>query len=65
MPDAGRKTIQHIFRYVCASGHFDVAKWLYELYPNIDIHEYGDFAMVFASHNGHTEVVKWLNEIQR
>lgn len=55
--------INYAFRVSCQWGQLHIAKWLYELYPNINIHECGDFAMFFASHNGHTEVVKWLNEI--
>ncbi len=55
--------LNYTFRVACQYGQLHIAKWLYELYPNINIHDYNDFAFIFACYNGHIEVIKWLYEL--
>jgi translation initiation factor 2 beta subunit (eIF-2beta)/eIF-5 len=41
-----------------------VAKWLYEIKPEINISAYEDYAFRFACERGHLNVTKWLYEIK-
>lgn len=45
---------------VCAGGQLNVAKWLLEIRPEIDIHYEEDGAFSYACEYGHLDVVKWL-----
>jgi len=53
-----------VFSITCENGHLDVAKWLYEIKPDIDISVYYEFAFKNSCKNGHLDVAKWLYEIK-
>jgi hypothetical protein len=42
------------------SGHLEVAKWLWTLNQNIDIHKFDDSSFRLSCENSHLEVAKWL-----
>lgn len=48
------------FRWTCAFGHLNVAKWLLGIQPKIDVSAEDEFAFRFACSRGHLAVVKWL-----
>lgn len=48
------------FRWACAKGHLDIAKWLLIVQPPIDVRALGDDAFRCACVNGHLHVAKWL-----
>jgi len=55
-----------IFRTACCYGQLEIAKWLLETYPSIDIRKpyengiYNHTAFVWACEYGRLEVAKWL-----
>jgi len=50
-----------MFQHSCASGYLDIAKWLLEIKPNIDIF-YNNNELFYDSCD-HLEVLKWLYQI--
>lgn len=54
------------FSWACAEGHLEVAKWLLEVNPNININISNGNEYIFRSvcSHGHLHVAKWLLEIK-
>lgn len=50
------------FRWACANGHLEVAKWLIQNHPDIDHKTLNEWAFLKACSFGHSHVVKWLVE---
>ena len=48
------------FMTVCRNGHLEVAKWLLEVKPDINISAYNDYAFRCACEYGHLELAQWL-----
>lgn len=48
------------FSYSCRNGHLNIAKLLYDTYPNTDVHFHSEYAFRYSCENGHLDVVKWL-----
>jgi ankyrin repeat protein len=48
---------------VCFYGHLNVAKWLYEINPRINISEDDEYIFRNACLKGHLDIAKWLLEI--
>lgn len=51
------------FRYACSNGHFEIAKWIFSINPNLDIHAKDSYAFCYSCENGHFEIAKWLFSI--
>jgi hypothetical protein len=49
-----------VFRDSCGFGHLEVAKWLYELDVNIDIHARKEEVFRISCGFGYLEMAKWL-----
>ena len=49
------------FRGACTNGHLEVAQWLYQIKPTLDISEE---AFRNACYGGHLEVAQWLYQIK-
>ena len=60
---------EQIFRLACEAGHLEIAKWMYETYPNINVRaplvdgEYGDDAFLRAVNEDHALIIDWLRDI--
>ena len=54
------KNKEDIFRYSCYYGNLEMAKWLLEIKPNIDISAENEYAFRHACIKEHIELVKWL-----
>lgn len=57
---------EFIFRFVCAKGYIEMAKYLFETSLNvqsINIHANNECAFLMACKNGHLETVKYLFEM--
>ena len=52
------------FKVACANGHLDVAKWLLEIKPDIDISIDSEDAFRYACREGHIDIAKWLYGIK-
>jgi len=52
----------YAFRYSCANGHLEIARWLHSHGANI--HAEDDHAFERSCENGHLEVAQWLCEIE-
>lgn len=54
----------YAFRHACAYGHFDIAKWLYNLSSIdnilININTDNEYAFRYACVNNHKHIVEWL-----
>ena len=50
------------FITACKYGQLNIAKWLINDYPNINIHVYNDKAFKRSCYNEHFEIVQWLIE---
>ena len=48
----------------CYYGHLEVAQWLLEIKPDIDISARDDIAFCFACHYGHLKVATWLQDLR-
>ena len=53
-----------IFIRTCKYGHLEVAKWLLEIKPDINISTENDSAFICACISGNLEIPKWLLEIK-
>ena len=58
------KQDEETFRLSCSSGHLDIAKWLFETIPSIDISLNYDEIFYSSCANDRLEVAKWLLEIK-
>ena len=57
------KTITDSFHLTCMNGHLEIAKWLINTFPNIDIHAEDEYAFRYSCYNGNLLIAKWLIEI--
>jgi hypothetical protein len=48
----------------CIYGHLDIAQWLYQIKPTIDISAFQEGAFRWACYKGHLEVAQWLYQIK-
>ena len=57
------------FRYSCATGHLQAAKWLIDLSKQlnspIDIHAWNDYVYRYSKQNGHLELYEWLQTLDK
>ena len=53
-----------IFRYACSHNLVHIAKWLYDLNPNVDIKVYDEYAFDYACKNGNLEIAKLIYQIK-
>lgn len=65
--DSTMDECNYLFHVACENGRLEIAKWLLELKPDINMFVPDDFddvdgTFVAASDNGHFETVKWLIE---
>ena len=51
------------FRYACEIGHLELAQWLYQIKPTIDISAKDENAFRYACENGHLELAQWLQTL--
>ena len=58
------KNVEHTFKYVCQHGYLNVAKWLFEKNPKMNISAYGESAFRLACMNGRLQIIEWLLEIK-
>ena len=49
-----------IFIWTCVNGHLEVAQWLLQVKPDINILAYAEEAFYWTCENGHLEVAQWL-----
>ena len=54
---------EHAFRKCCHKGYFEMARWLYNSYPNIDIHAENDSAFIASCQMGHLKIAQWLHKL--
>ena len=52
------------FKFACLFGYLNVAKWLIEIKPDIDISSENNYAFRTACYNGNLNLAKWLLEIK-
>ena len=52
------------FGLACENGYLEVAQWLFQMKPNIDIFSRNKEAFRSARKNGHLEIVEWLLDIK-
>ena len=55
---------EKVFLYACFNGNLNLAKWLLEIKPTINISAYDEFAFHYACNNGYLNVAKWLLKIK-
>jgi ankyrin repeat protein len=59
------------FRFACMNGHYDIVRYLVELYKNdknykpIDIHSCDEAGFILACMNGHYDIVRYLVELHK
>jgi ankyrin repeat protein len=54
---------QNVFKLTCKFGHLNVAKWLYEIQPNIRDQTF-NISFLLACENNHLETAKWLIQLK-
>lgn len=52
------------FRVVCEAGFLEGAKFLYEMFPNIDVSSMVEYPFRYSCINGHLDVAQWLVSIK-
>jgi hypothetical protein len=52
------------FGLACVNGHLEVAQWLLQIKPNINISAENEYAFYFACFGGHLEVAQWLLQVK-
>lgn len=55
---------QGAFYISCERGHMEIAKWLFSIDKNIDIHFFGDYCFQVCCYNGYLECAKWLHSLE-
>ena len=50
------------FCEACVNGHLDVARWLFDNVPGLDVHARHDAAFRNASMYGHLTIARWLHD---
>ena len=56
---------EHAFGIVCKNGHIDIAEWLLNINPTLNIHINNDYALQRACYSGQYNMVKWLLNIKK
>ncbi len=59
-----RKQCKKTFGIACKEGNLDVAKWLYDNVPGLDISAHKDFAFRMACEYNRIDVIKWLYTVK-
>jgi hypothetical protein len=49
----------------CANSHLEVAKWLWNLNQNINIHTFNEYTFICTCGRGHLKVAKWLGSLNQ
>lgn len=55
--------INHTFVIACGSGYLEIAKWLKQIYPKINISEHNYLCFLHACGRGHLDTAKWIKQI--
>lgn len=63
MIDREIDTNRYLFAYICGSKSLEMAQYVLEIKPSIDIHMREDFAFKNACRNNHLDIAKWLFEM--
>lgn len=63
-PNTSIANYEMAFRVACYNGHLDVAEWLLQVKPDINISALSDDAFRFSCIYGHLNVAKWLLQIK-
>jgi ankyrin repeat protein len=53
------------FEFACINGHIEIAKWLFQTIPKINIMKKETYTFIQVCKNGHIEIAKWLFSIER
>ena len=61
--DPSEKLKEEAFWWSCYHGHLEVAQWLYEISPTLDICAKRYDVFRSACNNGHLPIAQWLYEI--
>jgi hypothetical protein len=56
--------VEETFKFTCHHGHLDVAQWLYQMCPKMDISAHNESAFRLACQEGHLTIVEWLLQIK-
>ena len=51
-------------RYACGYGYLELAKWLYETFPGINLDICDQFTFPHINYLNHPEVVEWMNSVR-
>ena len=66
-----KRNLDSGFRWACENGHYDIVKYLVNLYKRdttykpIDIHTRDEWSFRWACTNGHYDIVQYLVEFHR
>lgn len=55
-----RIAMESIFQQCCAHGHLFMIRWIYRIYPELNVADDGDIAYRMACENGHIHIVVWF-----
>jgi hypothetical protein len=53
-------SMEPIFQQCCAYGHLHVIRWIYRIYPELDVADDDDIAFRMACDNSHLHIVEWF-----
>lgn len=62
-PNIDSHSYNHAFQCSCAEGHIQIAKWLIEFNPDINIRDFYHYVFRSSCSRGHYNVAKWLTTI--
>ena len=51
------------FRNACRNGHFETAKWLLDVKPDINVFSRNDFAFENSCRNGFVKIAEWIEHL--
>ena len=54
----------NLFSTACQYGQLDMAKWLLQIKPDIDISTNNDYAFRWVCYKGYLDIAKWLLQIK-